>query len=227
LFVTRTLRTSQNLPPPVPPQPSLLDSQVAGVVAGDVVVVEHHVGFAAARTVGLEAILAVVFQTVVRGDVSGAQEDAGTTVVDDGVVLHRPVITGVVVDRALVHGCHEVSDGQVLDHDVTGVLGERVLVLALPVEDRARRTDIGRVVARDDLVVLTSAECVDARSEPVRRATCLKSRELLFSAGTTMAPAGAVAGPSSTDALPLIVAGGKLGHDPFGTSPIRNRQRRR
>jgi hypothetical protein len=35
-----------------------------------------------------------------------------------------------------------------------------------------------------------------------------------------MAPAGAVAGPLSTDALPQIVAGGELGHDPFGTGPL-------
>ena len=31
-----------------------------------------------------------------------------------------------------------------------------------------------------------------------------------------MAPAGAVAGPFNTDALPQIFAGGALGHDPFG-----------
>jgi hypothetical protein len=32
-----------------------------------------------------------------------------------------------------------------------------------------------------------------------------------------MAPAGCVAGPLSTDALPQSFAGGELGHDPFGT----------
>ncbi|HEY6811880.1 MAG TPA: hypothetical protein VI074_04230 [Propionibacteriaceae bacterium] len=32
-----------------------------------------------------------------------------------------------------------------------------------------------------------------------------------------MAPAGAVTGPLSSDALPQIFAGGALGHDPFGT----------
>jgi hypothetical protein len=37
-----------------------------------------------------------------------------------------------VVDRALVHGCHEVSDGQVLDHDVTGVLGNAYWFLPCP-----------------------------------------------------------------------------------------------
>ena len=120
--------------------------------------------------VALEAVLAVVLEAVVRGDVAGAHEDAGTTVVGDGVVLHRPVLTGVVVDRAFVHRRNEVPDRQVLDGDVAGVLGEGVIVLALSVEDRARSTDVGRVVARDDLVVLTGAECVNARSEPVRLA---------------------------------------------------------
>ena len=35
-------------------------------------------------------------------------------------------------------------------------------------------------------------------------------------AGTVMAPAGAVAGPFNTDVLPQILAGGAVGHDPFG-----------
>ena len=55
-------------------------------------------------------------------------------------------------------------DRQVLDGDVAGVLGERIVVLALSVEDRARPTHVGRVVARDDLVVLTSAEGVNTRA---------------------------------------------------------------
>jgi hypothetical protein len=65
-----------------------------------------------------------------------------------------------VVDRSFVHRCHEVLDRQVFDRDVACVLCERVLVLALSVENRARSTDVGRVVTRDDLVVLTGAEGV-------------------------------------------------------------------
>lgn len=38
----------------------------------------------------------------------------------------------------------------------------------------------------------------------------------MFPAGTTIAPAGALAGPLSKDALPQIFAGGALGHDPLG-----------
>src|SRR5688572_23816009 len=68
---------------------------VAGVVANDFVVVEHNIGLATVSTVGLEAVLAVVLEAVVRSDVACAHEDACTTVVDHGVVLHGPVLAGV------------------------------------------------------------------------------------------------------------------------------------
>jgi hypothetical protein len=67
------------------------------VFADDLIVVEDDAGLAAVGAVRLEAVLAVVLQDVVRGDVAGADEDARATVVDDGVVLHRPVLAGVVV----------------------------------------------------------------------------------------------------------------------------------
>src|SRR3954454_3653127 len=128
---------------------------VTGVVANDFIVVEHDVRLATVSTVGLEAVLTVVLEAVVRGDVPGPQENAGTTVVDHGVVLHRPALPGVMVNGAFVHRRHEVPDRQVLDRDIAGVLGEGVLVLALSIENRTRSTDVDRVVARDDLVVLT------------------------------------------------------------------------
>ena len=47
-----------------------------------------------------------------------------------------------------------------------------------------------------------------------------RSTELLLPAGTTIAPAGALAGPFSTAALPQILAGGALGQDPLGPGGV-------
>ena len=42
----------------------------------------------------------------------------------------------------------------------------------------------------------------------------------MLPAGTTIAPLGAVAGPLSSEAVPQILAGGALGHDPVGAGSV-------
>lgn len=103
-------------------------------------------------------------------------------------------------------------------------LGERVLVLALSVDDRARSAEVGGAVARDDLAVLTRDSPVPSVCTPGANQYVLlawsRSTELLLPAGTTIAPPGGVVGPFSSTVLPQIRAGGALGHVPVGTDVV-------
>src|SRR5262249_36089897 len=106
---------------------------IIGIVVGDFVVVDDDVGYAG----GLEctqAILAIIFNTIVSNDVSAADEYAGAVVVGDGVVLDGPVMPAIVVDHAFVvvaRAGAKVSNGQVSNRHADRVLRKGVVVFVL------------------------------------------------------------------------------------------------
>ena len=117
LSMIRAPRVSQNLPPPVQPQPSIRASQ-SSVLLPAISLCASTTSWTPSVLVGAEAVLAVVAQAVVGDDVAAAHEDAGAGVAAHRVVPDPPAVPGIVVDDALVvvlAGCPEVLDREVLD----------------------------------------------------------------------------------------------------------------
>ncbi len=143
---------------------------VAGVVADDLVPLDHQVADGVAGLVRVHSVLAVVAQAVGADLLAGAGHQPGAVVVLDRGVLDHPPVGHVVVDHALVGRCDEALHGQEADGDVTGGAAERVRVLPPAVENRARRTDVAVPLLGHDLGVALRFEPMGARSQPERGA---------------------------------------------------------
>ena len=160
--------TAQNLTPPVQPQPGRRRSQSSGVVAHDLVALDHQAADTAAGLVRVHAVLAVVAQAAGADLLAGTGHQPGAGVVLDRRVLDHPPVGRVVVDHALVVRRDETLHGQVADGDVAGGAAERVLVVLPAVEHRARRAEVAVPLLGDDLGVAVRLEPVLARPKPER-----------------------------------------------------------
>lgn len=140
---------------------------IVGVVVFDLVVVHHDVGDAITILIGIETVLTIVGNTVVRGLLTSTHHHGGTVVKLNGVMVDRPVVAGVVVDNTFIVWRYKMLDSQVLNFDIGGIASKGVVVFALTVKHGAGRTNEGAVIARCDLREFVTTQSVGTRCKPI------------------------------------------------------------